>query len=98
MVTYSQKELVSATEFSKQFGSYLSKISNGLLSKIGILKNNKINAIILPVQDYENMILELEEAREKVFLTEVLKRVDDKPDKFVDGTEALKKFGLSLDV
>jgi hypothetical protein len=45
MVAYRQSELVSATEISKQFGEYISKIKDGLLAKIGILKNNKLNAI-----------------------------------------------------
>jgi PHD/YefM family antitoxin component YafN of YafNO toxin-antitoxin module len=57
MVTYRQSELVSATEISKQFGEYISKIKNGLLAKIGILKNNKLNAVILSVEEYERMVI-----------------------------------------
>jgi len=57
MVAYSQNELVSATEMSKQFGEYLSKIKDGSLKKIGILKNNKLNAVILSVDEYEKMVI-----------------------------------------
>ncbi len=57
MVAYSQNELVSATEMSKQFGEYLSKIKDGSLKKIGILKNNKLNAVILSVEEYERMVI-----------------------------------------
>ncbi len=66
MVAYTQQELVSATELSKQFGEYISKVKNGLLSKIGILKNNKLNAVILSVEEYERMsiaVMELEELK-----------------------------------
>ena len=49
MVAYTQNELVSATEISKQFGEYISKVKNGLVDKIGVLKNNKLNAVILSV-------------------------------------------------
>ena len=66
MVAYTQHELVSATELSKQFGEYISKVKNGLLSKIGILKNNKLNAVILSVEEYERMsiaVMELEELK-----------------------------------
>ena len=64
MVAYTQQELVSATELSKQFGEYISKVKNGLLNKIGILKNNKLNAVILSVEEYERMslaVMKLEE-------------------------------------
>ncbi len=33
MVAYTQNELVSATEISKQFGEYISKVKNGLVHK-----------------------------------------------------------------
>ena len=46
MLAYTQNELVSATEISKQFGEYISKVKNGLLDKIGILKNNKCSDFI----------------------------------------------------
>ena len=66
MVTYTQQELVSSTELSKQFGEYISKVKSGLLSKIGILKNNRLNAVILSVEEYERMslaVMELEELK-----------------------------------
>jgi len=31
MVAYSQNELVSSTDISKQFGHYLSNVSNGIV-------------------------------------------------------------------
>ena len=57
MIAYTQNELVSATEVSKQFGEYISKVKNGLLDKIGVLKNNKLNAVIVSVEEYERMAL-----------------------------------------
>ena len=34
MVTYAQNELASSTDISKQFGRYLSNISNGAIEKM----------------------------------------------------------------
>jgi len=45
MVAYTQNELASATEISKQFGEYISKVKNGVVKKIGILKNNKLDPL-----------------------------------------------------
>ena len=55
MVSYTQNELASATEISKHFGEYISKVKNGVVDKIGVLKNNKLNAVILSVEEYEKM-------------------------------------------
>lgn len=38
MVAYSQDELASSTDISKQFGHYLSNVSNGLIEKLAIFK------------------------------------------------------------
>ena len=97
MVAYTQNELVSATELSKQFGEYISKVKNGLLDKIGILKNNKLNAVILSVSEYERMALaeaRLEEIETAQMLQERLKLPKEK---YLNGDDVLKRLNLSLD-
>ena len=97
MVAYTQNELVSATELSKQFGEYISKVKNGLLDKIGILKNNKLNAVILSVSEYERMALA--EARlEEIEIAQMLQeRLKTPKENYIDGYDVLKKLNLSLD-
>jgi PHD/YefM family antitoxin component YafN of YafNO toxin-antitoxin module len=56
MVVYSQNELASSTDISKQFGHYLSNVSNGMVEKLAILKNNKIEAVMIPTAIYESLI------------------------------------------
>ena len=56
MVAYSQNELASSTDISKQFGYYLSNVSNGIVEKLAILKNNKIEAVMIPTAIYESLI------------------------------------------
>ena len=97
MVAYTQNELVSATEISKQFGEYISKVKNGLLDKIGILKNNKLNAVILSVSEYERMALaeaRLEEIETAQMLQERLKTPKEE---YLNGDDVLKRLNLSLD-
>ncbi len=97
MVAYTQNELVSATELSKQFGEYISKVKNGLLDKIGILKNNKLNAVILSVSEYERMALaeaRLEEIETAQMLQERLKTPKEE---YLNGDDVLKRLNLSLD-
>jgi PHD/YefM family antitoxin component YafN of YafNO toxin-antitoxin module len=97
MVAYRANELVSATEISKQFGEYISKVKNGLLEKIGVLKNNKLNAIILSVDEYEKMVKAMQELEELKIYKELYDRLQTPKSEFIDGEDVLKRLNLSLD-
>ncbi len=97
MVAYRQSELVSATEISKQFGEYISKIKDGSLSKIGILKNNKLNAVILSVEEYERMVIATKKLEEFEMYEEIEKRLKIPKEDYIDGEDVLKRLNLSLD-
>jgi len=97
MVAYKKNELVSATELSKQFGEYISKVKNGLLEKIGILKNNKLNAIILSVDEYERMVMAMNRLEELEMYREINERTKMPKEEYLDGKDVLKKLNLSLD-
>jgi prevent-host-death family protein len=97
MVAYTQDELASATEISKQFGEYISKVKNGLVDKIGVLKNNKLNAVILSVEEYERMSEAMDLLEDMTIYEEIKNRLASNQ-KLLDGNDVLKKHGLSLDV
>jgi len=96
MVAYTQNELVSVTEISKQFGEYISKIKNGLVDKVGVLKNNKLNVVILSVDEYERMV-EAVNTLEDLELHKVLnERLKTPKEEYIDGEDVLKRLNLSL--
>lgn len=97
MVAYTQNELASATEISKQFGEYISKVKDGLVDKIGVLKNNKLNAVILSVPEYERMAEAMELLEDMSIYEEIQERLNSNKE-LLDGNDVLKKHGLSLDV
>jgi len=97
MVAYTQNELASATEISKQFGEYISKVKNGLVDKIGVLKNNKLNAVILSVEEYERMSEAMDLLEDMTIYEEIKDRLASNQ-KLLDGNDVLKKHGLSLNV
>jgi len=97
MVAYTQNELVSATEISKKFGEYILKVKMGLVDKIGVLKNNKLNAVILSVEEYERMSEAMDLLEDMNIYNEVHTRLNTN-NKLIDGEDVLKKHGLSLDV
>jgi PHD/YefM family antitoxin component YafN of YafNO toxin-antitoxin module len=68
MITYESNELISSTDLAKHFESYLTQVSQYTVEKIAILKNNKIEAVIVAKADYEA----LREAQNEL---ELLKKV-----------------------
>ena len=71
MVTYSTNELISSSEFAKKFGTYLAQIKDNSVEKLAILKNNKVEAVIISKDEYENMKKALKEVESKKILQSI---------------------------
>ena len=57
MMTFDRKEIVSATQLVRRFSSFLTKLTSRKLNKIAIIRNNEMQAVVLPVDEYENLVL-----------------------------------------
>ena len=77
MVTYSTNELISSSEFAKKFGTYLAQIKDNSVEKLAILKNNKVEAVIISKDEYENMKEALKEVEAKKILQSIQSGLDD---------------------
>lgn len=55
MITYARNEIFSATAAAKRFGAILEKLEKQSLSRAVVSRNNRIEAVILPVEAYEQM-------------------------------------------
>jgi hypothetical protein len=55
MVKYAEHELFSITTFTKQISSLLSAIKNSSIEKIGILKNNRLEVVVLSTEEYSRL-------------------------------------------
>ena len=77
MVTYSTNELVSSSEFAKKFGTYLAQIQDNSVEKLAILKNNKVEAVIISKDEYENMKEALTQIEAKKILQSIQSGLDD---------------------
>lgn len=72
MVTYSTNELIPSSELAKKFGTYLSQIKDNTVDKLAVLKNNKVEAVIISKDEYESM----KEALKEVEAKKILKSID----------------------
>ena len=55
MVAYTKEETVGITELSKSLGSYVDKVTSSAFNKLAIIRRNKIEAVIVPIEEYEHM-------------------------------------------
>ena len=55
MVRYAENELFSITDFTKQISSLLKNIKNNTIEKIGILKNNRLEVVVLSTEEYSRL-------------------------------------------
>lgn len=73
MISYAREEIFSATKVSKKFGEILKKLKDKTLTRAAVSKNNMIEAVILPVEEYEK-IQEMAEWIEMKEISEILRK------------------------
>ena len=100
MVKYAQKELFSITDFTKQIGSVINNIKSHSIEKIGILRNNKLEAVVISTSEYER----LKRLEESVALNEhieiynlIQERKETPLSEYVSMEDMAKKFDIDLD-
>ncbi|WP_418178751.1 type II toxin-antitoxin system Phd/YefM family antitoxin [Aliarcobacter lanthieri] len=55
MVAYKRDEIVSVSDISRSFSTILNSIANKSKEKFAISKNNKLEAVILDIEEYERL-------------------------------------------
>jgi PHD/YefM family antitoxin component YafN of YafNO toxin-antitoxin module len=54
-VAYKKEEILSASRVARSFGKVLTDLKAQHRRRVVILKNNQVEAVIVPVDDYEKM-------------------------------------------
>ena len=75
-MTFATDELISSTKLVRNFGSVLEKFKNNSISKIGILKNNDIEAVMLSRKEYNNIFEYIEDLEDIALVKERMKNDD----------------------
>jgi len=97
MSGYTNNELMSSTEIVRNFSSVLDSIKERRRDKVAILRKNKLEAVILPVEEYER-IQDAIELLEHFQLFQILKERDETSmAEYIDLENFLAEQGLSAD-
>ena len=74
MVAYRRDEIISITDLARNLSTTLNSIIDYSKDKLAISKNNKIEAVIIPVDEYERMV----EAYEEIENMEIAKIIEER--------------------
>ena len=100
MVKYAQNELFSITDFTKQISSAVNSIKEHSLEKIGILKNNRLEVVVISTNEYERLKA-YEEQVELAEHTEIYNTIKTRKDtplsEYVSMEDMATKFDIDLD-
>ncbi len=55
MSAYERSEIIASGKAAKQLGTVLSDLRSGRLKRVVISRNNVLEAVILPVEEYEQL-------------------------------------------
>ncbi len=97
MLTYTKEELMSSTDIVRNFSSVLDSIKKQKKSKIAVLRKNRLEAVILPIEEYER-IRELADLMEHLQLFKLIQEREQTPiDEYIDFEQILSEHGLGRD-
>ena len=65
MMAFEKKEIVSATQLVRQFSNFLTELTSRKLNKIAIIRNNEMQAVVLPIDEYENLVMRANISKQK---------------------------------
>ena len=99
MVHYAQNELLSITDFAKRIANVVKGVKEEAIEKIGILKNNRLEAVLISTSEYERLkhYEEIVEALENNELLQIVEQRSATPlSEYVSSEDMAKKFNINL--
>ena len=97
MVAYRRDEIISATELARNVSKTLNSITRHEKEKIAISKNNRLEAVVIGIEEYER----LKEAHDLMDHIEIAKIIEERSktpqSKYLSIEELAEKLGIDAD-
>ena len=97
MVAYGRDEIISASDVARNFSKILKDVTSYTKEKIAISKNNKLEAVIVPIEEYERMQEALEMAEHIEIYNTVKARENAQKEKHISLEDSAKLYGIEID-
>ncbi len=93
MTAYTRDELVPVSELAKNLNKILNTVKNSKRKKIAVVRNDRLEAVIISVREYER-ISELCELAEYMDIYQIVKAREQTPaSEYLDHENILRQFG-----
>ncbi|MEA3522733.1 MAG: hypothetical protein U9R50_07140 [Campylobacterota bacterium] len=94
MVTYSRDEIISASDMARGFATALKDLMQHSKERLAISKNNKLEAVVLPIDEYER----LQEAYDLLEHMDIYNKIQErKKSKTVTLEDSAQRHRIDLD-
>ncbi len=97
MITYARDEIISASEVARSFSSVLNDLINHTKERFAISKNNKLEAVVLPIEEYERMQEALDFMEHMEIYNVVKEREKTPQSEYISFDDVVKSLGMDLD-
>ena len=94
MVTFARNEIVSSSQFVRGFAGFLQRMTKSNDEKIVVIKNNQMQAVMIPIDEYERLKSLEEAAEQKEIFQTIQERKNTPGSKYVSYDDAMKMAGL----
>ncbi len=94
MIAYARDEIVPATEFARSFSAIYKSLVEHKKEKIAVSKNNKLELVMLPIDEYERMRAAYD-LLEHIEIYRIVKERENQPT--ISFEEMMAKFGITED-
>ena len=90
MVTFARNEIVSSSQFVRGFAGFLQRMTKSNDEKIVVIKNNQMQAVMIPIDENERL-KSLEEATQQKEIFQTIKKKKNTPgSEYVSYDDAMK--------
>ena len=94
MVTFARNEIISSSQFVRSFASLLQRMTKSNDEKIAIVKNNQMQAVMIPIDEYERLTTLAEKAEQKAIFDTIQERKDTPASEYSSYDDAMKMAGV----
>ena len=96
MVAYRRDEIISASDIARGFSAVLNDLIKNSKERFAISKNNKLEAVLIPIEEYERM-KEAMDMMEHIEIYNIVKERKTVPrSQYISLKESAKKHGIDL--
>lgn len=96
-MTFARNEIISSTTVVRQFSSLIKSLLSQERQKIGVIRNNEMEAVILSIDEYERLNAQADRAEQLELAHLIAQRKATPSTEYIPFELVMKKAGISLD-